>query len=189
MEACPVERSTGISFSKSALFAHDTQLARFVAGFDDGAVDVRNIATTTESHGRIEFLAYDVERQRDALAAKRLHAVQKCAANEYRTRAEGDCLENILARANAAVQEDLHAVADGPGDRRQCGDRRQRAVELTSAVIGDDHRVGANMQGAFGVLGIENTLQDQFAAPAVPDPLDVVPIELRIELLGDPHRD
>src|SRR6516164_10925972 len=139
MEACPVERSTGISFSKSALFVHHTQLARFVAGFDDGAVDVKNIATTSERHGRIEFLAYDVERQRDALAAKRLHAVQECAANEHRARAESDRLENILARTNAAVQENLHAAADGPDDRRQCGDRRQRAIELTSAVIGDDH--------------------------------------------------
>ena len=56
-------------------------------------------------------------------------------------------------------------------------------------MIGDDHCVGTDLQGPFRVLGVQDALQDQLAAPAIPDPLDVVPAELRIKLLGDPQGD
>ena len=88
----------------------DTKFMGFVAGLDDTAVHPTDIATATKCHRQIELLAYDLERQGNTLAAKRLNAVQKGTPDEHRACAEGDSLEHVLARTDAAVEEDLHDV-------------------------------------------------------------------------------
>src|SRR6478672_3675914 len=115
---------------------HDAELSGFVARFNNAPVDRQDVATAAQRHRRIELLADYIERQRDALAAKRLHAVEEGAADEHGARSECDRLQHVLAGANAAVEENLHAVTHCPHNRRQRSDRRQRAVELPSAVIG-----------------------------------------------------
>ena len=55
----------------------------------------------------------------------------------------------------------LDPVADSVGNARQHGDRRRRPVELTPAMIGYDERVGAGVGGQFGVLDVEDALDDQ----------------------------
>src|SRR6478609_11327588 len=93
MLACPNERSTRSAWSmlvlsiascNLALLVDDTELTGFVTGLDDTPVHLTNIAIATECHGSIELFAYDLERQRDTLAAKRLHAVEEGAADEHR---------------------------------------------------------------------------------------------------------
>src|SRR6516165_9575 len=99
-----------------ALLVHDTELSSFVTGVDNIAVHLTNIAITAERHGRIKLLAYDFERQRDTLTAKRLHAVKKGTADEHRACTKRDRLKHVLARTDTAVQENLHAVSDSPDD-------------------------------------------------------------------------
>ncbi len=62
------------------------------------------------------------------------------------------------------------------------------AVELASAMIGYDNGVSTGFRGHFGIFDVENTLEDELAAPLFLDPLDVAPVELRIELFCRPGR-
>ena len=79
----------------------------------------------------------------DAGFAHRAEAVEEGAADIGALGAERERLQHVLARADAAVDMHLDAVADRLDDRRQRRDRRQRAVELAAAMVGDDDRVGA----------------------------------------------
>jgi hypothetical protein len=47
----------------------------------------------------------------------------------------------------------------------------------------------ADLQRPLCIFRVQDAFQDQLAAPAILDPLDVVPTELRIKLLGNPQRD
>ena len=78
--------------------------------------------------------------------------------------------------------------ADRIDDRRQRRDRRRRAVELAAAVIGDDERRGAGLGGDARILDVEDALEDELARPQALDPFDVLPVQRRIELAGDPLR-
>ena len=95
-------------------------------------------------------------------------------------------LDHVKAGPHAAVDEHLGAVADRLGDGRQRTGRRRHRVELTTAVVGDDHAVDADLDGAAGVLGVKHALDDEPAVPVLADPGDVVPGDARIELRVDP---
>ena len=79
--------------------------------------------------------------------------------------------------------------ADRLDDLRQRRDRRRRAVELPPAVIGDDERGCAGLGRGPGILDVENALEDELARPQAPDPIDVLPVQRRIELAGGPLRE
>ena len=53
-------------------------------------------------------------------------------------------------------------------------------------MVGNDDRVGAGLGRHQRVLVVEDAFQDQLAAPAFLDPLDVLPRQLRVELLRRP---
>src|SRR5439155_16676146 len=95
-------------------------------------------------------------------------------------------LQYILAGADATVHVDLDLRPDLGRDRRQRFDAGRRAIELAAAVVADDQRIGARRHRQLGVLDVEDALEDQLAAPALLDPLDVAPVELRVELPGRP---
>ena len=59
-------------------------------------------------------------------------------------------------------------------------------VELPATVVGHDQRIGAAVGREAGVVDVHDPLEDQLAAPALLDPLDVGPRQARIELLGRP---
>src|SRR5690606_15399104 len=118
----------------------------------------------------------------DAALAARAKTVEEGPADVGAGRAERDRAHHVLAATNAAVHVDLDVAADRVEDGRERRDRRGRAVELASAVVRDDDRVGPGARGDPGVLGIEDALEDQLAAPALANPLDVGPGERGIEL-------
>jgi len=53
-------------------------------------------------------------------------------------------------------------------------------------MVADDQRIGAGVGGQPRILGIENALEYQLAAPAPLDPFDVAPVQPRVELAGGP---
>ena len=140
----------------------------------------------------VELVADDLDGAGDARLAAGAEPVNIGAADHAGTRAERERAHDVLARADAAVEHDLDVGAERVGDRRQHGNRRRRAVELAAAVIGHDQRRRAGLCRNAGVLDVENALEDELAGPKTLDPLDVLPAQRRIELLGDPlrqHRD
>ena len=55
-------------------------------------------------------------------------------------------------------------------------------------MVGHDQGIGAALNGKLGILSIEDALENELAAPALFDALDVIPTEGGVELLGGPCR-
>src|SRR6476620_4545146 len=109
------DRCCAIDYSiQNSLLLHAAEFIGFAAGLDNIAVHLSNIPIATKCHRQIKLLAYDVERQRDAIAAERLNAVKESATDKDRTRPQGDSFEHVFSSTDAAIEKDLHAVADGP---------------------------------------------------------------------------
>src|SRR5664279_2887106 len=111
---------------------------------DEGAeIDLVDVGVAAEGHRQLELVGEHLEAARDALLAHRAEPVDEGATDHRPARAERPGLQDVLPRADAAVHPDLDLRADRVGDRRQCADARRRAVELATAVVGDDDRIGA----------------------------------------------
>ena len=72
---------------------------------------------------------------------------ERRAAGENGPGSEGERLDDVGAAADAAVDVDLDPAGDGLDDLGQQGGRRRDGVELAAAVVGDDDRVGAVLDG------------------------------------------
>ena len=65
-------------------------------------------------------------------------------------RPQGQRLQHVLTRADAAIHMHLDLVAHRPHDARQHADRRQRAIQLPPAMVRHDDRIGAEIGGHRG---------------------------------------
>ena len=72
------------------------------------------------------------------------------------------------------------------GNRRQGAGAGQYAVELTTAVVGDDDAVGTEAHRILGVFRVEDALDDHGAVPEIANPLQVFPRDRRVEVLAQP---
>ena len=83
--------------------------------------------------------------------------------DEHGARAEGQRLEHVGAAADAAVEVDLArrppASATTGNDLGQRVERRDRAVHLSAAVVGDDHRVGPVLRREPRVVAADDALE------------------------------
>ena len=114
------------------------------------------------------------------------HGVGPGSTDETGPRAEGERFHHVEAATNAAIHEDLAAIADGISDRRQRTNRRGHVIELTTPVVGDDHAVSPIVERSSRVVGIEDALQRDLAAPVLAQPGEVIPGDAGIELAGHP---
>ena len=85
--------------------------------------------------------------------------------------AEREHPHDVETRADAAIDQDRHAPADRVGDRRQGARGRQHAVELASAMVGDDDRRRRRCRRLAGIVGIEDAFDDQRALPIARAPI------------------
>src|SRR5262249_45959522 len=76
--------------------------------------------------------------------------------------------------------------ADSLRNRRKRRDRGWGAVELASAMVRHHDRVRAELHSRSGIFDVEDALDDEFARPDFLDPLDVFPVQCRIELVIGP---
>ena len=67
-------------------------------------------------------------------------AVGVSAADQDRSRAHAQRLDDVAAAADAAVEQDFGLAADGLHHFRQDADRRRHAIELARAMIRHDDR-------------------------------------------------
>jgi len=153
---------------------------------DDAFIHAGDIGQPAEGHGQIQFIGDDLQDAADACFAQGAQAVQIGAADHGAAGAQRKSLEDVLARADTAIQPDFDVVADGVDDGRQGLDTAGRAVELAAAVIGHDQGVGATGYGQACIGRFHDALKYQLAAPARLDPRYVVPVEGGVELAGRP---
>src|SRR4051794_33061948 len=53
-------------------------------------------------------------------------------------------------------------------------------------MVGHDHAIDADVEGAAGVLGVEHSLEYEAAAPVLAHPRDVIPGDAGVKLTADP---
>src|SRR2546427_13104803 len=94
------------------------------------ALDAR---LTAERHVASQLVAQDIERVVHAFGAADGETPERQASDGHRARAPGDPLEHGGAAAEAAVDDDVGAVADGGRDGGQRVGRGLRGVGLAAA--------------------------------------------------------
>src|SRR6266480_6445172 len=135
----------------------------------------------------VDLAGENAERALDARLAPRGQAVQRGAADHDRLRTQRQCLDDVRSAAEAAVDENGEARAERAHDLRQHLDRRDTGVELPSAVIAQHDAVATQCRSTLGVRHAQHSLDEEPAAPQLPDPGDVIPADGRIEQLWN-HR-
>ena len=113
----------------------------------------------------------------DARLAAEGEPVRVGASEEHRLRAERKRLDDVGARADAAVEQHGEPVADRRDDVGEGVERGDRAVHLTAAVVRDDDAVDARLGREPCVVGVLDALQHDRPAPVVAEEGQVVPRE------------
>src|SRR4051794_3836173 len=116
-------------------------------------------------------------------------AVDVKSTDRHRIGAEDDRLDDIGAAGDRAVDDDTGAPGDRLDDFRQHSDRAQPLIELAPAMVRDIDAIDPVIDRNLGVLGGGDALQDQRNVEIPLDPLDVLPVELRLidPRIIDPH--
>ena len=122
-------------------FAASTRLAR-----PSSAKDVYPARPSVRSRSAIRF----DEHVADALFAAHRQTEAVGPAQEDALRPEREGLEDVGPAADAAIEQDGGSVADRRGHSRQGVERRDAAVELAAAVVGDDHARRSVIDGPIG---------------------------------------
>src|SRR5690349_20390640 len=104
------------------------------------------------------------------------------AANADEIGAECECLHDVCAAADPAVDDDPRPPADRVDDLRQHLERAAAMVELTAAVVRDVDDLDAVLDREARVLVRRDPLEDQRQLRLAPEPLDVGPGEPRLVL-------
>src|SRR5262249_59738304 len=141
-----------------------------------------NAFDPAQRHGDIELARENVDGCGHPCLAARTEAIDVGSAHHAGACPAGERAHHVLAGTDAAVEHHLDYVADRIHHLRQCRDRGGRAVELTPTVIGDHERAGPCLGGSSGILDVENAFENELARPQAAYPLDILPVQCRIEL-------
>jgi hypothetical protein len=98
-------------------------------------------------------------------------------SQQHGASAEGQSLDGVGAVANATVEEDGHFLLDCGGDggeRVECGDG---SVDLAASVVGDDDGVDAVVEGQAGVVGVQDSFQQNGQTSLPAEPGEIAPGE------------
>ena len=96
--------------------------------------------------------AQDLDGAGNARAAAGAQPVGVRAADEHGARAHAQRLRDVGAAADPAVEQHFTLAVHRRDDFGQRAQRRVDAIELASAVIGDDDALGALVHGAAGIV-------------------------------------
>ena len=97
------------------------------------------------------------------------------APDTHRVGAQGQCLEDVVAAAHAAVDHDGYATAHRAYDFRQGVDRRPQTVYRATTMVRHEDAVGAVLDGHLGILGRDDAFQADLHVAGVFEPLHIIP--------------
>ena len=112
-----------------------------------------------------------------ARLAQRAKAPQERFAGESGGGAERTGAHDVGAAAHPGIHQHGRAPADLRDDRRQHVDRRRQGFDLTAAMVRDDKTVDAEPDRPFGILRMQDTLDDKGPFPTIAIFGDFVPGE------------
>ena len=146
------------------------------------------VGTAEQGHGRGRLGAQDLDGAGDAGLTGRRQGIQEGPADEDGAGAKGERRDDVRAAPHAAVEIDLCPSLDRLDDRLEGIDGRRHAVELASAVVGDDDRGRPVLDGQPRVVGREETLDHQRQRGQRAQPVDVRPGQRGIQLVAHEGR-
>src|SRR5690554_2187552 len=91
---------------------------------------------------------------------------------------------DVQTVADAGVDQDFQLAFDRIGNHWQGAGSGQHTIELAATVVGDHDAVGTKAHGIFGVFSIQYAFDHHRAVPELANPLQVLPGNRRIEVVG-----
>ena len=107
-------------------------------------------------------------------------AVDVGPADRHRVRAARHGLDDVGAVADAGVEQQCRLRADRLADRHEGVEGADRPVDLAAAVVGHHDRVDTGIERLPGIVGVQNTLEDDRQPRPVPQGRQVVPAQCRV---------
>jgi MFS family permease len=101
-------------------------------------------------------------------------------AVEDRVGAEREGLDHVRTGPDAGVEQHWDGSPGRCAHRGQCVKGGDSAVELATAMVGHHHAVRAGVHGPPGVIGVQDSLDQDGQAGLVPEPGQIRPAESRI---------
>ena len=120
-----------------------------------------------------------------AIAPERCNCIHECAAKQHKVSTADQCLDNIEAGLDAAINNQRDIIPHRSPHRWQSFQRMRRGIKLAAAMIRQHQPVNAHANCAHGVLTIQNSFQHHLARPGRPYVLQIVPVKGAIKLLAD----
>src|SRR5262249_53642487 len=127
------------------------------------AIDLRDGERSGRTHRAGELRADELKSSRDALIAECSKAPHVRATEAHGPRTQCECLENIGATAEAAVDQHGNAAVDRCDDLGQHFESAYAGVECATAVVRDDDSIGACFRSENSIFGRKNSLDHEFA--------------------------
>src|SRR5215210_90766 len=100
-------------------------------------------------------------------------------AEQDRGGAQRQRLERVRAAADAAVEQHRHATVHRLEDARECVEGGDGAIDLATAVVGDDDPVHPSVHRATGVVGVKQPLEQDREPRALAQEGQVLPGQRR----------
>jgi hypothetical protein len=156
---------------------------------DVGFVELVVAGDAKQRQANADLVFEDLEQPHHAGGARRGEPVDIEPATGDRVGPQGQCFDDVGAAADPAIDDDASAAADRLDDLWQDVDRAHTLIELPPAMVRHIDAVDPVFDRDLGVLCGGDAFEDQRNAEALLDPLDVTPIELRLENagVGDTH--
>lgn len=133
--------------------------------------ELTNILTRDLLHHLVQLPFQKRDRMIPATLAKGAHAIHGSATRENERCPTGQATRDIGSIPYAAIHHQFRARTEFSGQIFQRRDRRLTRIELPSSVIGYDDAIDSGRYGLLRILGLNNALDYQIAAPFVPQSL------------------
>ena len=115
------------------------------------ARELADCGATHQLHVALQFGSHQAQRALDAGLAGRSQWKKIEATEADRLGADRESLQDMGTPLDPAIHEHVDAITHGIGYFRQLVERRPRAVQLPTTMVGDDDARAANLHGAFGI--------------------------------------
>ena len=127
---------------------------------DEAAIDLSDISSPAQPHCDLELVAHTFEHLLDSHGSIGYQPIHRRSTEERPLRSERHCSQDVDSASNAAVHVHLSVIPHGVDHCSEGTCRCLGTVELAAAVIRDDNSGGSGLDARSGVVGPENSLDD-----------------------------
>ncbi len=157
-------------------------------GAQDFRVQGCYLVSAGQGHGAFKFGGDQFEHRSRALRPFGGKPVQQRTPEKHALCPKGKRLGDVQSAAKAAVGKYRDAPIHRLEDSIQCADRRNRAVKLTAAVIGNDQSIDPRGARFCSVSRMQNPLDQQGPVPQPPQPGKTLPGQAALHLAAEQRR-